>query len=72
VAAARSPFVVLFGQKLRAEIGVLECGLREPRLNAIIKLAGALEVPLGELFRGNDWKSEEGFVLPGSSDVPVE
>ncbi len=49
----------------RTEIGLLERGLREPRLNTIIKLAGAMEVPLGELFRGIDWKSEEGFVLSG-------
>jgi DNA-binding XRE family transcriptional regulator len=56
----------------RTEIGLLERGLREPRLNTIIKLAGALEVPLGELFSGFDWNAEEGFVLPGLGDVPVE
>lgn len=56
----------------RTEIGLLERGLREPRLDTIAKLAGALEVTLAELLKGIDWKSEEGFTLPGLGDVPVE
>lgn len=93
MAAARSPLVAHFGERLRVcrtrleisqeelgfrtslhrtEIGLLERGLREPRLNTFIKLAGALEVPLEELLEGVDWKSEEGFTLPGPEDVPVE
>jgi transcriptional regulator with XRE-family HTH domain len=55
----------------RTEVGLLERGLREPRLDTIIKLADALDVPLGELLGRIDWKSEEGFKLPGPGDVPV-
>jgi transcriptional regulator with XRE-family HTH domain len=47
----------------RSEIGLLERGLREPRLGTIIKLVGALEVPLEELFGGIKWKPGEGFKL---------
>jgi transcriptional regulator with XRE-family HTH domain len=36
----------------RTEIGLLERGLREPRLDTIIKLAGALSVSPGVLLKG--------------------
>lgn len=52
----------------RTEVGLLERGLREPRLGTIVKLAGALKVPLGELLDGIDWKPDEGFVLRESRE----
>jgi transcriptional regulator with XRE-family HTH domain len=39
----------------RTEIGLLERGEREPRLSTIVKLAGALEVPLHELIGDIGW-----------------
>jgi XRE family transcriptional regulator, regulator of sulfur utilization len=56
----------------RTEVGLLERGLREPRLGTVIKLAGALEVPLEDLFRGINWKPGESFKLRRLDDVPSE
>ena len=39
----------------RTEIGMLERGVRLPRIDTLIKLAGALEIPAGELLDGLDW-----------------
>jgi len=44
----------------RTEIGLLERGTRIPRIDTLVKLAGALSVPPSELIEGIDWK-------PGSS-----
>jgi transcriptional regulator with XRE-family HTH domain len=40
----------------RTEISVLERGRREPRLQTLIKLSAALEVPLSEFFAGIEWR----------------
>lgn len=40
----------------RTEISSLERALREPRLETIIKLAGALEVTATQLCAGIDWE----------------
>lgn len=37
------------------EIGLLERGLREPRLGILIRLSAVLEAPLGEFFEGIEW-----------------
>jgi transcriptional regulator with XRE-family HTH domain len=39
----------------RTEIGQLERGVRIPRIDTVIKLAGALEVPPGDLLKGMAW-----------------
>jgi transcriptional regulator with XRE-family HTH domain len=39
----------------RTEIGMLERGIRMPRIDTLIKLAGALEVEPGELLVGIEW-----------------
>jgi transcriptional regulator with XRE-family HTH domain len=39
----------------RTEISQLERGLRVPRIDTLVKLAGALEVPPGELLDGISW-----------------
>jgi transcriptional regulator with XRE-family HTH domain len=44
----------------RTEASLLERGRREPRLGTLVKLAGALEVPLGDLFEGVEWRPPEG------------
>jgi XRE family transcriptional regulator, regulator of sulfur utilization len=56
----------------RTEIGLLERGRREPKLNTVLKLAGALAVPLEELFKGIDWERAGGFKFRSQGDVPVE
>lgn len=60
----------------RTEISLLERGEREPRLSTIIKLAGALEVPLHELVGGVGWKpgrtGVEVFEFRNLRDVPAE
>lgn len=39
----------------RTEIGMLERGIRLPRIDTLIKLAGALEIDPGELLEGMSW-----------------
>jgi len=39
----------------RTEIGLLERGERLPRIDTMIKVAGALEVPAAELIEGIRW-----------------
>lgn len=39
----------------RTEVGMLERGIRIPRIDTLIKLASALEVPPGELLAGIEW-----------------
>jgi transcriptional regulator with XRE-family HTH domain len=40
----------------RTEISQLERGLRMARADTLLRLAGALEVPVGDLFEGMTWK----------------
>jgi transcriptional regulator with XRE-family HTH domain len=41
----------------RTEIGQLERGTRMPRIDTVVKLAGALSVPPGDLLKGMAWKA---------------
>lgn len=58
----------------RTEIGMLEHGIRLPRLDTIIKVAGGLEVHAGELFDGLDWTPGQSvggaFSAPSLTQVP--
>lgn len=40
----------------RTEIGHIERGIRTVRIDTLIKLAGALSVPPGDLLKGIAWK----------------
>jgi transcriptional regulator with XRE-family HTH domain len=40
----------------RTEIGQLERGVRLPRIDTVVKLAGALVLPPGDLLKGMAWK----------------
>jgi transcriptional regulator with XRE-family HTH domain len=53
----------------RTEISQLERGLRVPRMDTILKLAGALEVDAGALFAGLSWTA--GSHIPGSFGSPA-
>lgn len=46
----------------RTEIGLLERGERLPRIDTVIKVAGALSIPPAELIRGIEWS-------PGSTTI---
>lgn len=35
---------------------MVERGIRLPRIDTLVKLAGALEVPAADLLQGIDWK----------------
>jgi transcriptional regulator with XRE-family HTH domain len=56
----------------RTEIGLLERGERLPRIDTVIKLAGALSVPPSELIAGIDWSpgttSRGSFIQSASGD----
>lgn len=43
------------GSLHRTEIGELERGVRVPRVDTLVKLAGALSVPPGDLLKGIAW-----------------
>jgi transcriptional regulator with XRE-family HTH domain len=43
----------------RTEIGLLESGERACRIDTLIRLAGAMAVPPGELLEGIDWVPAE-------------
>lgn len=46
----------------RTQIGILERGVRLPRIDTLAKLAGALDVPVERLMEGIVWR-------PGSAQV---
>jgi transcriptional regulator with XRE-family HTH domain len=54
----------------RSEIGLLERGERMPRVDTVIKLAGAIGVPVIELLDGIGWTP--GEVQRGSFEVISE
>lgn len=51
----------------RTEIGMLERRIRLPRIDTLLKLAGALEVEPGELLERMGWSA--GAVTPGRFQV---
>lgn len=54
----------------RTEVGMLERGTRLPRLDTLLKVAGALELEVGELFEGMAWRP--GGPRVGSFEVGGE
>jgi transcriptional regulator with XRE-family HTH domain len=51
-------------------ISLLELGKKQPRIDSLIRLAGALEVTPDELTAGIGWMPAEIVATPGSFDVP--
>jgi transcriptional regulator with XRE-family HTH domain len=50
-----------FGANLhRTEIGQLERGTRLPRIDTLVKLAGSLKLPPGDLLKGIAWIPSPG------------
>jgi transcriptional regulator with XRE-family HTH domain len=54
----------------RTEVGMIERGERVPRIDTLVKVAGALGVKPGELLEGLKWKPAESS--PGSFDDGAE
>ena len=44
----------------RTEVGMLERGIRLPRIDTLIKLAGGLDLPPGDLLAGLEWEPAGG------------
>lgn len=61
----------------RTELSLLERGLRLPRLDTIVKLAGAIEVEPCELLAGMTWRlgrnrrRSGAYVLQGGFETPA-
>jgi transcriptional regulator with XRE-family HTH domain len=65
----------------RTEIGFIEQGKRKPRIDTLVKLAAAVEAPVGELLAGIEWiprnqKGGDFYVSPpwgsrGTSEYPT-
>jgi transcriptional regulator with XRE-family HTH domain len=53
----------------RTEVGILERGARLPRIDTLVKLAGALSIPPGELLEGIVWKP--GSTRAGEFELPL-
>lgn len=51
----------------RTAIGLLERGARMPRIDTLVKLAAALEIPPGELIEGIAWTP--GDAQPGQFSI---
>ena len=55
----------------RAQISIIENGRRQPRIEAVIRLAGALEVSTESLFEGIRWDPRAGeFVVADPPELP--
>ena len=55
----------------RTEVGMLERGVRLPRLDTLLKIAGALDLEMGELVEGMTWTPSDprvGSFQVGGSD----
>jgi transcriptional regulator with XRE-family HTH domain len=53
-----------------ASASLLELGKKQPRIDTVIRLAGALKVKPSELAAGIGWMPAEVVATPGSFDVP--
>jgi transcriptional regulator with XRE-family HTH domain len=51
-------------------ISLLELGKKQPRIDSVIRLAGALGVRPNELAAGIQWMPGEVVTTPGTFDVP--
>lgn len=53
----------------RTAIGLLERGARTPRIDTIVRLAGAVSVPVSDLLAGFKWTPGRVEVVPGAFEV---
>jgi transcriptional regulator with XRE-family HTH domain len=59
----------------RTQISLIEGGRRQPRLGTLVKLAGALDVPVSALVEGIAWEpvgaSAGGFRVSEPPELPI-
>ena len=61
----------------RTEVSLLERGARTPRADTILRLAGSLSAPVGDLLAGLEWTPghveviEGGFEVAGRAGLPA-
>lgn len=53
----------------RTEVSLLERGVRTPRADTIVKLAGSVSAPVGDLFAGLEWTPGHVEVVEGGFEV---
>lgn len=53
----------------RTEVSLLERGERMPRVDAALRIAGSLGVPLDDLVAGLEWRPGYEIVVPGSWEI---
>lgn len=56
----------------RTEVGLLELGKQSPRADTIVKLAGGIQVPVGELLDGLSWTPNRIEVVEGGFEIDGE
>jgi transcriptional regulator with XRE-family HTH domain len=58
----------------RTQITLLESGRRQPRLETVVRLAGALDVPVEALFEGILWQpaavGDGSFLIEAPPELP--
>lgn len=55
----------------RTQISLIETGRRQPRIETVLKLAGALEVSTDTLFEGIRWDPRSGeFLVADPPELP--
>jgi transcriptional regulator with XRE-family HTH domain len=55
----------------RTQISLVETGRRQPRIETVVRLAGALEVPIESLFEGIRWDPRAGeFLIADPPELP--
>ena len=56
----------------RTEVSLLERGARTPRADTVVKLAGSIPVPVGELLDGLRWAPNRIEVVEGCFEIDGE
>lgn len=55
----------------RSQISLIENGRRQPGIETVVRLAGALEVPIASLFEGIQWDPRAGeFLVADPPELP--
>ena len=53
----------------RTEVSLLERGVRTPRIDTLIRLAGSLSAPVGDLVAGIEWTPGYTQIVDGGFEV---
>lgn len=53
----------------RTEVSLLECGQRTPRIDTVMRLAGSVSSPVGDLLAGLEWTPGYVEIVEGGFDL---